>query len=63
VLGADLPREIERLKRVTDGEIVVFGSSELLQTLAGYGLVDEYRLLVFPLILGTASGCSETGVR
>lgn len=53
LLEPDLEREIGHLKQgSSDGEIVVFGSGELVRTLAMLGLVDEYRLLTFPVVLG-----------
>jgi dihydrofolate reductase len=51
-LGPDLPAEVNRLRSEGEGEIVVFGSGQLLQALHQHDLVDEYRLLIFPLLLG-----------
>jgi dihydrofolate reductase len=53
VLGGDIPAEIAELKAQPGGDLVVFGSGQLLQTLIQHGLVDEYRLLVFPLVIGS----------
>ena len=53
LLGADLASEVSRVKAATQGETVVLGSGDLLRTLIEHDLVDEYRLLVFPLILGS----------
>jgi dihydrofolate reductase len=53
VLSGDLADEVERLKREIDGGIVVHGSARLAQELLDRGLVDELRLMVFPVILGT----------
>lgn len=44
--------EITKLKAGEGGDILVAGSGELIQTLIEGGLVDEYRLLVYPLVLG-----------
>jgi len=44
--------EVEKLKRVGDGNSFVFGSANLSETLMAEGLFDEYRLLVAPVILG-----------
>ena len=46
--GAGLEAEAKEL----DGDIVVHGSATLVQTLTDRGLVDEYRLMVFPIVLG-----------
>ncbi len=51
-LGPDLAAEVGRLRADGDGEILVFGSGQLLQALQRHDLVDEYRLLIFPILLG-----------
>ena len=53
LLGPDVPEEVKRLREEIDGEIRIWGSTELVRTLAGSGLIDEYRLCVYPLLLGT----------
>jgi dihydrofolate reductase len=53
VLGDDWPQEVVRLRKELDGEIVVYGSRRLSQALLEMGLVDELRLMVYPLVLGT----------
>ncbi|MFJ6804516.1 dihydrofolate reductase family protein [Streptomyces anulatus] len=53
LLGTDPMEEINRIKAASGGETVVLGSGELLGSLIEYDLVDEYRLLVFPLLLGS----------
>jgi dihydrofolate reductase len=52
VIGGDLPAEVSRLKTELDGDIVVHGSAQLVQALVEQGLVDELRLMVFPVVLG-----------
>jgi dihydrofolate reductase len=52
VLRGDAATEIEQLRRDFDGNLLVEGSAQLVHTLAQHGLVDEYRLMVFPVILG-----------
>jgi dihydrofolate reductase len=52
VLGDDLTAEVNRLKGEIDGDILVNGSVQLVGALADAGLVDEYRLMVFPVVLG-----------
>ena len=52
VLGDDWAEEVKRLKEEVDGEILVYGSRRLSQALIEMGLVDEVRLLVYPLVLG-----------
>lgn len=52
LLGPDLAADVARIRERTDGEIRVWGSTELIRTLAEHDLIDEYRLLVHPLVLG-----------
>jgi dihydrofolate reductase len=52
VIGTDLPAEVSRLKQEHDGDIVVHGSAQLVQALVDEELVDELRLMVFPVVLG-----------
>jgi dihydrofolate reductase len=53
ILRGDLAEEMTKLKREVDGVILVAGSAQLAQGLMRHGLVDELRLMVFPLILGS----------
>jgi dihydrofolate reductase len=52
VLNGDVVTEVSKLKHQLDGEIVVPGSYQLGRTLLEHGLVDELRLVVFPVVLG-----------
>jgi dihydrofolate reductase len=52
VLDGDVAEEVSKLKADVDGEIVVHGSAQLVQALVDRGLVDELRLMVFPVVLG-----------
>ncbi|MFC7623770.1 dihydrofolate reductase family protein [Microlunatus sp. GCM10028923] len=60
-LGPDLPAEVRRLRAEADGEIVVFGSTELVRALHRDDLVDEYRLLIFPVLLGGGKRMFDEG--
>jgi dihydrofolate reductase len=53
VLEGDVVEEVSKLKQGQDGDIVIHGSPQLVQTLIEHDLVDEYRLMVFPVVLGT----------
>jgi dihydrofolate reductase len=53
VLKGDVVEAVSKLKEQHDGEIVVHGSAQLVQTLLENDLVDELRLMVFPVVLGT----------
>ena len=52
VLRGDVVDEISRLKRQVGGNLLVEGSAQLVQTLVAHDLVDEYRLMIFPIVLG-----------
>jgi dihydrofolate reductase len=53
VLHGDLKTNIERLKSRFQGDIVVHGSARLVQALLRLDLVDELRLMLFPIVLGS----------
>jgi dihydrofolate reductase len=52
VVKGDVAGEVSKLKQEVDGVILVAGSAQLVQTLVENDLVDEYRLMVFPLVIG-----------
>ena len=52
VLKGDVVNEISQLKQERNGEIVVWASFQLVRTLMEHDLVDELRLLVYPVVLG-----------
>jgi dihydrofolate reductase len=53
VIDGDLAEEIPKLRDEVDGDILVAGSAQLVQGLIENGLVDELRLMVFPVVLGS----------
>jgi len=53
VLSGDVVEAVQKLKHEQTGDIVVHGSARLVQTLVENDLVDELRLMVFPVVLGT----------
>jgi dihydrofolate reductase len=53
VLDGDLGASVRRLRDDSDGDIVVHGSAQLVQGLIEDDLVDELRLMVFPVVLGS----------
>jgi len=52
VLSGDLAEEVNQIRESTDGDVVVHGSAQLVQGLIERDLVDELRLMVFPVLLG-----------
>jgi dihydrofolate reductase len=53
VLRGDLVEEVGKLRQEQDGDVVVHGSARLAQALLEHDLVDELRLMVFPVVLGS----------
>ena len=53
VLDGDVAEQVTKLKDELDGDVVVHGSAQLVQTLVEHDLVDELRLMVFPVVLGS----------
>jgi dihydrofolate reductase len=55
VIKGDVAEEIERLKGEGGGDIEVYGSATLMQTLMRHDLIDEYRVWIHPIVLGTGT--------
>jgi dihydrofolate reductase len=53
VLGGDLVDEVTKLRESASGNVVVHGSARLVQGLLEHDLVDELRLMVYPVVLGS----------
>lgn len=62
-LGADVPAAVRQLKRTTGPDLLVQGSSVLLQTLLAHDLVDELRMLVYPVAVGKGKRLFGEGTR
>jgi dihydrofolate reductase len=62
VISADLPTEVGRLKQQFDGDILVAGSARLVEGLLRERLVDELRLMVFPVVLGAGKRLFADGL-
>lgn len=52
VIEDDIPGAIAKLKEQPGQDILVFGSGKLTLSLIDHGLIDEYRLMIFPIVLG-----------
>jgi dihydrofolate reductase len=53
VLKGDMVGEVSKLKQEVAGDIVVYASTQLVHTLMEHDLVDELRLMIYPVVLGT----------
>src|SRR5437763_16930610 len=53
LITGDLTEELPRLKQEAGQDILVFGGGQLVHTLHARDLIDEYRLMVFPVVLGS----------
>jgi dihydrofolate reductase len=53
LIEGDVPEQLSALKQQPGGDILVAGSRRLVHTLMEHDLIDEYRLMVFPVVLGS----------
>jgi dihydrofolate reductase len=61
LIKADVPGAVAKLRKEPGKEIQVIGSGELVQTLIRHDLVDSYRLMIHPLVLGTGKRLFRDG--
>ncbi len=52
LINGNIAEEVLRLKRLPGKDIAIFGSSDLSLTLVQHGLIDEYRIIINPVVLG-----------
>ena len=53
VLDGDVPEAVARVRDEVDGDVIVHGSAQLVHALLENDLVDELRLMIFPVVLGS----------
>jgi dihydrofolate reductase len=61
LIEGDVPEGVRALKEQDGPELQVHGSANLIQTLLEHGLVDEFRVMIFPLVLGTGKRLFDGG--
>jgi dihydrofolate reductase len=59
LLHGDIPAAVAELKRTLPGDLVIMGSGQLIRSLLPHGLIDEYLLLIHPLVLGSGQRLFE----
>jgi len=68
LLQGDVAAQIREHKERDGGDILINGSADLIQRIAPHGVIDEYRMLVYPIVLGKGrklfpEGFETTGLR
>jgi dihydrofolate reductase len=53
LVTGDVPEEVSKLKQAPGGNLVIMGSGQLIRSLLPHGLIDEYLLMIHPLVLGS----------
>ncbi len=61
VIKGNVAEEVSKLKQQLGGDILINGSAQLVHTLMQHGLIDEYRLMVFPVVLGRGKRLFKDG--
>ena len=61
IIRDNVAEEVSRLKQQPGKDILVFGSADLVNELMSHGLIDEYRLMVFPVVVGHGKKLFEDG--
>lgn len=62
LLHGDVPAAVAELKQASSGNLVIMGSGELIAALMVADLIDEYLLMIHPLVLGTGRRLFPEGV-
>lgn len=55
IIEGDVADAVRRLKAEDGGDLLIGGSGQLIDFLTGHGLIDEYRLMVHPIVLGNGT--------
>jgi dihydrofolate reductase len=63
IISDNVVAQIEKLKQGSGGDLVIHGSGKLINSLVPANVIDEYRLLVYPIVLGKGQKLFEDGVK
>src|SRR5918992_2228140 len=61
LIKGDVAEEVLRLKQEPGKDILLYGSGDLVNTLMKHNLLDEYRIMVFPIVVGNGKRLFEDG--
>lgn len=61
LLHGEIPAAVAELKQNSAGDLVIMGSGELIRSLLPHGLIDEYLLMIHPLVLGCGQRLFDHG--
>ena len=61
LIKANVAEAVSKLKQQPGQDILIFGSGKLIETLIEHNLVDQYHLLVYPIVLGSGQRLFEDG--
>jgi dihydrofolate reductase len=62
LIKGNVAEEVSRLKQQPGKDILIFGSGKLVNTLMQHDLIDEYRLMVFPMVVGSGKRLFGDGI-
>jgi dihydrofolate reductase len=60
-IKGNIAEEVFRLKQQPGKDVLIFGSGDLVNTLIQHGLIDEYQIMVFPIIVGSGKHLFKDG--
>jgi dihydrofolate reductase len=63
LLKGNVAEEVRKLKQESGQDILIYGSGKLVNSLMAHNVIDVYRLMVHPVVLGTGSRSSKTAPR
>lgn len=59
LVHGDIPEAVAKLKQTSGGNLIIMGSGRLIRSLAPHGLIDEFLLMIHPLVLGSGERLFE----